>query len=184
MQWRYDPLTLINIGKRSNLFTDMKCLSKSRDDDKMLCSDGTLGNKWNGCQENDQIRVQCPSGFTPCNALRGKSNGKEFVCSEFNCEKLGGIRDCEGKPLKLLLYFTFPSAELRCLSESRLDDKLLCSDGSVENKWDGCVDKGSVRVQCPKGFVPCNKLRDNGVEFKCGTDCSRNGGQRSCFGIL
>ena len=85
--------------------------------------------------------------------------------------------------LKLLLNFTFLSAELRCLSESRLDDKLLCSDGSVENKWDGCVDKGSVRVQCPKGFVPCNKLRDNGVEFKCGTDCSRNGGQRTCFGI-
>ena len=83
------------------LFSDMKCHAKPRDDDKMLCSDGTLGSQWNGCYKNDQVRVQCPSGYSPCNALRGKSNGKEFVCSDGDCEKLGGKRYCEGTMIDL-----------------------------------------------------------------------------------
>ena len=79
-----------------SIFLDMKCLAKSRDDGMLLCSDGSIGKKWNGCSDNDQVRVQCPSGHLPCNGLRGKTNGTEFLCSSGDCSTLGGIRDCTG----------------------------------------------------------------------------------------
>ena len=62
-----------------NLNLDMKCHSKSTDNSRMLCSDGSYGKKWNGCTKNDQVRVQCPKEHIPCNKLR--TNGKEFICS-------------------------------------------------------------------------------------------------------
>ena len=72
-------------------------------------------------------------------------------------------------------------SEIRCVTESTTDpDKLLCLDGKSADKWNGCIDRGSVRVQCPQGFYPCNKLRDNGKEFICGEDCSNSGGKREC----
>ena len=66
---------------------------------------------------------------------------------------------CEGKPTEFA-------------------DQLKCSDGELADKWDGCVDRGSKRVQCPYPFIPCNQLKSNG-EFKCGRSCSSFGGKRT-----
>ena len=71
--------------------------------------------------------------------------------------------------------------EIRCVTEPTRDsDKLLCLDGKTVDKWNGCINRGSVRVQCPKGYYPCNQLRDNGKEFMCGKTCNNNGGKREC----
>ena len=75
--------------------------------------------------------------------------------------------------------------ELECYAEPRTDDKkLLCANGYLVDTWAGCYAMGSVRVQCPKGHYPCNKLRkeSKGTEFICSTDCDENGGgKRDCF---
>merc|ERR1712038_1985250 len=89
-----------------------------------------------------------------------------FVASEaqFNGDGLIDVipapLTCEGKP-------TESATQLKCL------------DGALADRWDGCVERGSVRVQCPYPFIPCNDLKhssplargelckSNG-EFKCG----------------
>ena len=74
-----------------------------------------------------------------------------------------------------------------CIGEPREDEKLLCSDGELidiekDADWSGCFDRGSVRVQCPKDYYPCNKLRKSSdyKEFICAKDCSNKGGKRDC----
>ena len=69
---------------------------------------------------------------------------------------------------------------LVCIGEPREDDKLLCADGKTGAQWNGCVNRGVDRLQCPKGFYPCNQLNSNG-QFHCDPTCKDNGGKRSCF---
>ena len=57
-----------------------------------------------------------------------------------------------------------------------------CADGSFENMWDGCVQKGSYRVRCPHSYMPCHEMRSNGIEFFCGVTCDSRGGKRKCSG--
>ena len=73
-------------------------------------------------------------------------------------------------------------SEFECYEESRDDDKLLCADGHTAGKWNGCIERGSYRIQCPSGTKPCNRLRKGtqGKEFTCGTTCSSQGGVRTC----
>jgi len=153
------------------------CIGKPREDLKLLCSDGRAGDKWDGCFERSSVRVQCPRGRSPCNGLRKEANFSEFHCQRFdvkekNCTKYGGVRDC-----------TNEEKDFMCIEEPREDDYLLCSDGEVGTQWDGCFDRGSVRIQCPKGFHPCNDFRaeTNNKEFHCGKDCKKFGGSRKCL---
>merc|ERR1719431_1141415 len=74
------------------------------------------------------------------------------------------------------------SDETECIGEPRDDDLLLCADGKTGVLWDGCVDRGSTRVQCPKGYYPCNQLKANGKVFHCDTSCDGYGGKRDCRG--
>ena len=72
-------------------------------------------------------------------------------------------------------------SELKCIAEPRDDDKLLCADGDTGSKWTGCVDRGSVRIQCPKNSFPCNNMNSNN-EFICSSDCSKHGDKRTtCY---
>merc|ERR1712060_232587 len=153
-------------GKRKTCVKDMKCFAQPRPRSFLRCSNGELGEQWAGCRNQGSTRIQCPKDHYPCNTLVGNSAFPEFSCSS-DCLEKGGNREC---------------GELECYSESRDDDHLLCSDGSVADKWNGCVDKGDgvFRVQCPKDYVPCNDITENG-EFKCGTDCSTLGGKRKCY---
>ena len=86
--------------------------------------------------------------------------------------------------LKLFPLKTFIMTELECYSEARNDRRLLCADGTLTKGWEwtGCVDHGSLRVQCPKGHSPCNSLslKSNGKEFVCNTNCKNRGGNRDC----
>ena len=69
-----------------------------------------------------------------------------------------------------------------CLGEPRDDDKLLCADGETADIWSGCFDRGSVRIQCPRGTYPCNNLRiaSNYTEFQCYSNCKNFGGYKEC----
>ena len=70
---------------------------------------------------------------------------------------------------------------MRCVAQPRNDDKLLCADGDTGSKWTGCVDRGSVRIQCPKNSYPCNNMNSNN-EFICSSDCSKHGDKRTtCY---
>ena len=83
----------------------------------------------------------------------------------------------------ILLSECFCCAEVRCIAEPRDDDYLLCADGETGSKWKGCVDRGSVRIQCPKNKYPCNNMNSNN-EFVCSSDCSKygHGGKRTtCY---
>ena len=59
-------------------------------------------------------------------------------------------------------------------------DSLECANGKFGEKWDGCIDQGSVRVRCPKGTLPCNELAINGKEFSCHPSCENYGGDKYC----
>ena len=144
----------------------MECYSESRFDDKLLCSDGSVQDKWTGCVDNNSVRVQCPKGHVPCNKLN--SNG-EFVCST-DCSNHDGDRTCYLK-------------HLVCVKQPYDYDELVCLNGDkhdIADGWSGCVNDGSVRIQCPKGHYPCNYLRSNGKEFQCQEDCTNYGGYRDC----
>ena len=72
---------------------------------------------------------------------------------------------------------------LECGAEpTEYTNKLECADGTLENTWNGCVNKGSYRVRCPYPYIPCHDMRSNGVEFFCGTTCNSRGGKRKCSG--
>ena len=61
-----------------------------------------------------------------------------------------------------------------CVGQPYDTDKLVCLKGAKYDLYDdgdGCVDDGSVRIQCPKNYYPCNYLRSNGKEFQCRKDC-------------
>ena len=90
----------------------------------------------------------------------------------------------------ILFVQMFLVVSMDCLPEPRDDDKLLCADGEmidldIENEigWGGCYDRGSVRVQCPQNYYPCNNLRkaSDYKEFICSKDCSKRGGIRNCY---
>jgi len=129
---------------------------------------------WDGCVARGSFRVQCPRGYYPCNQL--KADGKVFNC-DTSCQEYGGKRNCSGhkhdniEPL---------GQESDCIGEPRDDDKLLCADGKTGSLWDGCVARGSFRVQCPRGYYPCNQLKANGKVFHCDTSCQEYGGKRNC----
>ena len=74
----------------------------------------------------------------------------------------------------------FSQLDFLCIGIPREDNLLLCADGNTAEKWNGCYERESYRIQCPNGYYPCNNLRDNSVEFVCGTDCSANDGKRVC----
>ena len=83
--------------------------------------------------------------------------------------------------VRMIIDYLFVCAEVRCVAEPRDDDKLLCADGDTGSKWTGCVDRGSVRIQCPKNFYPCNNMNSNN-EFICSSDCSKHGDKRTtCY---
>jgi len=70
--------------------------------------------------------------------------------------------------------------DIQCYSVPSTSEQLECANGKMGDRWDGCIDQGSVRVRCPKGHYPCNELRNNGKEFKCSTTCEKQGGKREC----
>ena len=59
-------------------------------------------------------------------------------------------------------------------------NSLECANGKFGEKWDGCIDQGSVRVRCSKGTLPCNELATNGKEFSCRPSCENYGGDKKC----
>ena len=67
-----------------------------------------------------------------------------------------------------------------CVGESRQDDNLLCSDGETADFPDGCFSRGSISIQCPKDYHPCNNFRPeaNYHEFECQKDCDDYGGYK------
>jgi len=72
------------------------------------------------------------------------------------------------------------TSDIKCYSQPRTDNaKLLCADGETSYTWDGCINRGSHRIQCGKFHYPCNELK-NEKEFLCETDCSNLGGNRVC----
>ena len=81
-------------------------------------------------------------------------------------------------------------AESTCYAASSdnvlLNNGLECANGNFVASWDGCIDQGSLRVRCPKDFIPCNDLARNEQEFTCRYDCTDHGGRRDCLkeGIL
>merc|ERR1719320_1567075 len=110
-------------------------------------------------------------------------------------ERLGGHNHCrnpDGEP-GVWCYTTNPNkrwelcnvrqcsdCDKDCIGEPRDDDKLLFADGKTGSLWDGCVARGSFRVQCPRGYYPCNQLKANGKVFHCDTSCQGYGGKRNC----
>ena len=38
-------------------------------------------------------------------------------------------------------------SEFECYEESRDDNKLLCADGHTAEKWNGCIERGSYRLE-------------------------------------
>ena len=87
----------------------------------------------------------------------------------------------------------FLVVSMYCLPEPRENHTLLCADGTeialdIEKTgdaggWGGCHARGSVRVQCPQNYYPCNNLRkaSDDKEFLCSKDCSTRGGYRDCY---
>lgn len=71
-------------------------------------------------------------------------------------------------------------SDVVCIGEQRDDNKLLCSDGELTDSWDweGCSLRGTVRIQCPEDYYPCNNLRSK--EFVCDKTCDNDGGKREC----
>ena len=61
-------------------------------------------------------------------------------------------------------------------------DVMECANGNRATVWTGCQDQGSVRVRCPKGYLPCNDLSTEGTgnEFSCWFDCDGHGGVKEC----
>ena len=90
-------------------------------------------------------------------------------------------RDPIGSKSTKIDHYLFVCTEVRCVAEPRDDDKLLCADENTGAKWKGCVNRGSVRIQCPKNNYPCNNMNSNN-EFVCSTDCTKHGGKRTtCY---
>merc|ERR1712060_415135 len=71
-------------GKRKTCIGDMKCIAAPRKDKNFLrCADGELGynrnpTKWEGCRNQNSVRIQCPQDHFPCNALTGNASHPEF----------------------------------------------------------------------------------------------------------
>ena len=55
------------------------------------CANGNYVSSWNGCINQDSVRVRCPKDHFPCNDLAG--NGIEFSCWH-NCTGHGGVKEC------------------------------------------------------------------------------------------
>ena len=55
------------------------------------CANGNYVSSWNGCINQDSVRVRCPKDHIPCNDLAG--NGIEFGCW-YDCTGHGGVREC------------------------------------------------------------------------------------------
>ena len=79
---------------------------------------------------------------------------------------------------------SFLTNGLECYSSSTNNKSMECANGNyvdILKGWNGCIHQGSLRVRCPKGNFPCNKLAGNGVEFSCWPDCSTQGGRKECL---
>jgi len=140
--------------------------------------------------------LQLPSGagMSGCSCIgflhngEGNCYGKSALCGGNNWCYIANSSTCEdaqtsinGAPYRWSCLAC--KKDFMCIEEPREDDNLLCSDGEVGPQWDGCFDRGSVRIQCPKGFHPCNEFRaeTNNKEFHCGKDCRKYGGSRKCL---
>ena len=58
-----------------------------------------------------------------------------------------------------------------------------CADGSQvhvfdDKPWNGCLDRGSYRFNCPLTYKPCEQMREDGKEFICDPTCEDFGGLR------
>jgi len=157
-------------GKRQTCNGDMKCFAEPRKDGlakQPRCADGEtyIPAAWTSCQNKGSVRIQCPQNHYPCSTLTGSAELPEFKCST-TCADSVRAQQCQ---------------EVRCVAEPRDDDKLLCADENTGAKWKGCVNRGSVRIQCPKNTYPCNNMNSNN-EFVCSSDCTKHGGKRTtCY---
>merc|ERR1712179_707248 len=122
----------------------------------------------------------------------GNCYGKSAICGGNNWCYIANSSTCEdaqtsinGAPYR----WSCLACKKDCIGKPREDLKLLCSDGRAGDKWDGCFERGSVRVQCPRGRSPCNGLRKeaNFSEFHCQRfdvkekNCTKYGGVRDCI---
>ena len=167
----------------------MRCFAEPRTSGQAKqprCADGkTYSAGWTKCRDNGSVRIQCPKSHYPCEALTGSAELPEFKCGTA-CADTVRAQQCQGRSTTPREYYCqndylFVCAEVRCVAEPRDDDKLLCADGNTGSKWTGCVDRGSVRIQCPKNSFPCNNMNSNN-EFICSSDCSKHGDKRTtCY---
>ena len=63
-------------------------------------------------------------------------------------------------------------------------NELRCANGELGAGWNKCVEKESIRVQCPQGTYPCNGLRGEAgeAEFKCDESCEASERVSQCQG--
>ena len=74
-----------------SLIEDIVCYSKSTENESMECANGKFGLHWNGCIDQDSVRIRCPKGSVPCN--EAAITGEAFTCYR-DCSKHGGRKNC------------------------------------------------------------------------------------------
>ena len=76
----------------------MQCFAEPRssgESNELRCANGDLESGWDGCQDEESVRIQCPKGNYPCNGLRGTAEYPEFKCDE-SCSTSDRAMQCQG----------------------------------------------------------------------------------------
>ena len=76
----------------------MKCYATPRSSGgskELRCANGDLESDWDGCVDEESVRIQCPKDTYPCNGLRGTAEYPEFMCNE-GCATSDRAMQCQG----------------------------------------------------------------------------------------